>query len=135
MAGSFQDTEEFGPTNYEVERPEQRKTKQICCVNLLKKWKERENYLMDPRVVEEEWSLEIKGSQVPIIGTQIPKGGREQLEQRVREFKDVFTEVPGWAKGICHQIRTSPGQAMKDVEKPPHGSARAQHGHPTLCQF
>lgn len=88
-------------------------------MNLLKKWEEWEKYLMDTRVVEEEWFPETRNSQevgnpVPVIGTQLPQGGQEQLVQLARRFEDVFTEVPGQAKGIYHWIRTSSGLVVRE---------------------
>lgn len=44
----------------------------------------------------------------------MPQRGRKQLEWLVKRFKDVFTEVPGQAKGIYHWIRTCPGQVVRE---------------------
>lgn len=93
--GPFQMTRKLGPVN-EAQRTRPIRRKQNYHTNTLKKWNDREAWLMqgeigdledvgDPRILEF-----VAGD--PQIGDKLSPSQRGELEQLISEFPDVFRE-------------------------------------------
>lgn len=102
--GPFEIIRQVGPVNYEMFQPEYKKEKQIFHINLLKLWRVREGLLSTP--IQQRINTNTKeGHDVTkeaCLGVQLIEEERVQLSQLVREFRDVFSEVPRCTKGIKH---------------------------------
>ncbi|KYO18698.1 hypothetical protein Y1Q_0009145 [Alligator mississippiensis] len=48
------------------------------------------------------------------LASRLSKDQREQAAELIREFADVFQEMPGEAWGVVHRIKTPPGQVIRE---------------------
>lgn len=94
--GPYTMVQKVGPVDYEVRCPEHKKELQRFHINLLKKWKDQEGWLMAPYPhlldlgpSEEQKTLRRKDTHVP-MGEHLTKEQQEQLREPVQAFDDVF---------------------------------------------
>lgn len=108
--GLFEVIRRVGPVDYEVLCPGHKKEKQISHINLLKLWQEKEGLLVNPSSEEEvvkqigTHQEEPGGCPEVLLGSQLMHRQQGKLRQLVKTFCDVFSEIPGCAKGISHRI-------------------------------
>ncbi|KYO49112.1 hypothetical protein Y1Q_0010251 [Alligator mississippiensis] len=48
------------------------------------------------------------------LAVQLSEDQRRQVAKLIREFGDVFQEMPGEAQGVIHWIKTFPGQVIRE---------------------
>ncbi|KYO27325.1 hypothetical protein Y1Q_0021245 [Alligator mississippiensis] len=48
------------------------------------------------------------------LASQLSEDQREQAAELIRKLEDVFQETPGEARGVVHQIKTPPGQVIRE---------------------
>jgi len=100
--GPYLVKQQLGPVDYVIAKPDRRKTKRVCHVNLLKKYHER-----DPRFVTcittEPVSLlheivpDESKTDATMDNTLLSLSPEEQVELNdlLAEFADVFSDIPG----------------------------------------
>lgn len=109
----FKVMRQTGPINYKVEQPGHQTRFHVYHVNLLKRWKDSEELLMDPALGGERVGTRGvnhktgKREESPVTGKQLDSLQKNSIQMLGEEFWNVFTEEPGKATGVEHLILTS----------------------------
>ncbi|KYO27749.1 hypothetical protein Y1Q_0005298 [Alligator mississippiensis] len=115
--GPYEVVRQVGPLDYEVYQADKQKKKQVYHINLLKKWEDRECMYLASWPDELELGPSLTGESRPgdvELASQLSEDQRGQAAKLIREFEDVFRETPGEARGVVHQIKTPPGQVIRE---------------------
>lgn len=120
--GPFEILRRVGPVDYEVHRPGHFCTRQIYRVNLLREWCQPEGWATFTEEGSED--LGSQGSDMDTrtaealeqicVGEELMAAQKKEAWVLLTEFKDIFTEEPGWVQGMYHSIRTPPGSIVRD---------------------
>ncbi|XP_026116332.1 uncharacterized protein LOC113094960 [Carassius auratus] len=102
--GPYTIIEKVGPVTYRVRQVGRRKEQQIYHINLLKRW-------VAPR--EQLAAFAQEETPVVAVGEQLSPMQKAEITTLVRQFKDVFNTLPGQTRIIQHEIRTPPGEIIR----------------------
>lgn len=118
--GPFQVVCQVGLVDCEVLRPGHRREEQIFHDNLLKLWWELEGILATPLPGKEKSGRELDDTLEGVMergevsmGQNLTENQQGKLAQIVQDFADVFSDIPGRAKGAVHKIVTHEGAIMR----------------------
>jgi len=112
--GPFKVTRKVGDVDYEINVGTARKKLRVYHVNLLKKWKSRENVSFFTHEVHSDEdippSLPTKGQtetwEDVKISESLEPEQQEQLKALLEEFSDIFSDKPSRTDLIQHEIKT-----------------------------
>ena len=111
----------LGKVNYEVVLPERRQPNVVFHVNMLKRWHESQpandqtTYLMEETDQTDDIpSWRDAGDQrAPRFGERLTGSQQETLQQLLRQFDAIMSNVPGRTSLIEHRIPTSTDKAIR----------------------
>ncbi len=102
--GPYTVTERTGPVTYRVRQPGRRKADQLYHVNLMNKWVGTRVQLAALTAVE---------TVVVDTNPQLSAAQKTELQHLVGQFPDVFSSTPGRTQILQHEIRTPPGNIVR----------------------
>ncbi|CAM4568546.1 unnamed protein product [Lepidochelys kempii] len=103
--GPYEVVEPVGEVTYKVRQQGHRKQEQIYHINLLKPWHQQEVC-----VVAQETPIQGNNMQEQIrISTDLTPNQKEEVNEMINRYQDVFSTKPGWTTEAYHHIITDPG--------------------------
>ena len=123
--GPYPIKDKISPVTYILDVPGYGKKGKVVHINLLKRWNTPTEKALAVAVIPEGWEedegdveiLEICGSTEPHTGKEPTDEQKAEVNEVVKDFRDVFSPVPGQTDLEVHEIRT--GEA-KPVRLPPY---------------
>ncbi|XP_074845252.1 adhesion G protein-coupled receptor F5-like [Carettochelys insculpta] len=119
--GPYEVVRAVGPVTYEIHQPDRWKKTQRYHVNLLKPWRDRENFLINPCPPEPELGPQVPRDEDPAepsIGSTLTEEQRKQAQCLLQAFRDNFTTLPGHISLVSHVILTEPGKVIREATCP-----------------
>ncbi|XP_075779924.1 uncharacterized protein LOC142827821 [Pelodiscus sinensis] len=120
--GPFEILRRVGDVDYEVKVSGRKNDTRIYHINLLKAWKQREAFWINPVPPDPELGPgDLDGATPPQAfptGTDLTEAQRNDLEELLRTFGDVLTAEPGQTTLIHHHIETEPRKTVCERVRP-----------------
>ena len=128
--GPYSIIEQVSPVTYAVDMPDHRKRRRVVHINMLKKWRSPVASVLAASVVHDDddpvggeivtATADSKGT--PTLGEELTTSQREQLEEIVEAYSDVFSDKPGKTDATQHCIDT---EGATPFRIPPYRVAKA----------
>ncbi|MGH0172760.1 UNVERIFIED_CONTAM: hypothetical protein FKN15_063695 [Acipenser sinensis] len=106
----------IGNVNYEIRQPDRRNKTEIYHINLLKPYNEREALFIANDSIEEDFGPSVSTPATVNIpmGEQLLPDQKCELRGLVKQFGDVFSDLPGRTNMIEHAIITPAGVRVRE---------------------
>lgn len=105
----YEVVERLSPVNYKVRQVGRRQSHQIYHINLLKRWYEPNQVLVQALST----NLPYQGLPEVPMGEQLSPHQVQELKELLSRNRDVFSDQPGRTEVITHDIVTEPGKRVR----------------------
>ncbi|MGH0125867.1 UNVERIFIED_CONTAM: hypothetical protein FKN15_074287 [Acipenser sinensis] len=114
--GPYEVMRAIGNVNYEIRQPDRRNKTEIYHINLLKPYNEREALFIANDSIEEDFGPSVSTPATVNIpmGEQLLPDQKCELRGLVKQFGDVFSDLPGRTNMIEHAIITPAGVRVRE---------------------
>ena len=130
FSGPYEVEEKIGDLNYVLRTPDRRKHKQLCHVNMLKTYEDREHLpvhpvtVIQPKPADLESDIDVTEVPVKLNNSEILQNiqtklihlklsERYDIDHLLQDYKELFSDEPSRTTQICHDVDVGKSTPVK----------------------